>query len=149
FLYDNIMIEANIIHAAYMYGTTKLLFLGSSCIYPRLCPQPICEEYLLTGVLEETNEPYAIAKIAGIKLCQAYNKQYGTEFISAMPTNLFGPRDNFDFETSHVIPGLIAKMYHAKIMHQKTVTLWGTGTARREFLYVGDLARALIFLMDH
>lgn len=149
FIYDNLMIEANIIHAAYLYGTTKLLFLGSSCIYPRACPQPIKEEYLLSNILEETNEPYAIAKIAGIKLCQAYYKQYGAQFISCMPTNLYGPRDNFDFESSHVIPALIAKIYHAKINNIKTVTLWGTGTAQREFLYVDDLADALVFLMKN
>lgn len=149
FIYDNLMIEANIIHAAFMYGATKLLFLGSSCIYPRNCPQPIEEKYLLTGTLEETNEPYAIAKITGIKLCQAYFRQYGVHFISCMPTNLYGPRDNFNLETSHVVPALIAKMYQAKINNNPTMTVWGTGAARREFLYVDDLAQALIFLMHY
>lgn len=149
FIYDNLMIATNIIHAAYRYGATKLLFLGSSCIYPRNCPQPIREDYLLTGNLEQTNEPYAIAKIAGIKLCQSYMKQYGSNFIACMPTNLYGPRDNFDFETSHVIPALIAKIYHAKATDAPTVSLWGTGAARREFLYVEDLADALVFLMQN
>lgn len=149
FIYDNLMIEANLIHGAYLYGAKKLLFLGSSCIYPRNCPQPIKEKYLLTGILEETNESYAIAKIAGLKLCQAYTQQYGTNFISCMPTNLYGPRDNFNVETSHVIPALIAKMYHAKIKNNPSITLWGTGNARREFLYVDDLVSALAFLMQY
>lgn len=149
FLYDNLMIETNIIHAAHKHNVKKLLFLGSSCIYPRNCPQPICEEYLLTGPLEKTNEPYALAKIAGIKLCQAYNKEYGTKFISCMPTNLYGPGDNFNLETSHVLPALIAKMIFAQNHHDPTVKVWGTGKARREFLYVDDLADACIFLINH
>lgn len=149
FIYDNLMIEANVIHAAYMHNVTKLLFLGSSCIYPRLCAQPIKEEYLLTGELEQTNEPYAIAKIAGIKLCESYNRQYGTNFISCMPTNLYGPHDNFDLESSHVIPALIAKMHNAKIEKLDQVILWGTGKPQREFLFVDDLTEALIFLMDN
>lgn len=147
FLYDNLLIESNVIHAAYQYGVKKLLFLGSSCIYPRECPQPIKEEYLLTGPLEPTNEWYAIAKIAGLKLCQAYNKQYGTNFISCMPTNLYGPGDNFDLQTSHVIPALIAKIVTAHETQQPAVPIWGTGKALREFLYVDDLAQALVFLM--
>ena len=142
------MIEANVIHAAYKSKVKKLLFLGSSCIYPRDCPQPIKEQYLLTGPLELTNEPYAIAKIAGIKLCESYNLQYGTNFISCMPTNLYGPNDNFDLETSHVLPALIAKIYAAKKENKKTVTIWGSGRPRREFLYVDDLADACIFLMN-
>jgi len=149
FIYDNIAISFNIIHAAYKYGAKKLLFLGSSCIYPRSCPQPIKEEYLLTGELEKTNEPYAIAKITGIKLCQAYNRQYGTHFISVMPTNLYGPHDNFDIETSHVLPALIRKIYEAHINGDPTVTLWGSGRPYREFLYVDDLADACVFLMSH
>lgn len=149
FIYDNLMISANVIHAAYKYGVKKLLFLGSSCIYPRMCPQPIKEEYLLTGPLEWTNEPYALAKIAGIKLCQSYNKQYGTNFISCMPTNLYGIGDNFDLQNSHVIPGLIAKIHQAKMRGDRSVVLWGTGTSLREFLYVDDLAEACIFLMHH
>ncbi|MGE0009718.1 MAG: GDP-L-fucose synthase family protein [Candidatus Babeliales bacterium] len=149
FLYDNVMIEANVLHAAYVYGVTKLLFLGSSCIYPRECAQPINESYLLSGPLEHTNKPYALAKITGIALCESYNKQYGTHFISCMPTNLYGPRDNFDLETSHVIPALIAKICKAQHEQHKTVTVWGTGNALREFLYVEDLANALIFLMHN
>lgn len=149
FIYDNIMINANVIHAAYQHGVKKLLFLGSSCIYPRLCPQPMCEEYLLTGPLEKTNEPYAIAKIAGISLCQSYNRQYGTHFISCMPTNLYGPEDNFDLETSHVMPALIAKIYNAFITNERSVPIWGTGRALREFLYVDDLADAALFLMHN
>ena len=149
FMYDNIMINANVIHAAYQNNVKKLLFLGSSCIYPRLCPQPICEEYLLTGPLEKTNEPYAIAKIAGINLCQSYNRQYGTRFISCMPTNLYGPEDNFDLETSHVVPALIAKIYNAFITNACSVPIWGTGRALREFLYVDDLADAALFLMQN
>ena len=149
FIYSNLMIEANVIHAAYIYGVKKLLFLGSSCIYPRLAPQPIKEEYLLTGVLEPTNDAYAIAKIAGIKMCQAYNKQYKTNFISVMPTNLYGPNDNFDLASSHVLPALLRKFHEAKINQQPSVEIWGTGKPRREFLHVDDLAEACIFLMDH
>ena len=149
FIYSNLMIEANVIHAAYIYGVKKLLFLGSSCIYPRLAPQPIKEEYLLTGVLEPTNDAYAIAKIAGIKMCQAYNKQYKTNFISVMPTNLYGPNDNFDLASSHVLPAMIRKFHEAKINQQSSVEIWGTGKPRREFLHVDDLAEACIFLMDH
>jgi GDP-L-fucose synthase len=149
FLYDNLMIEANIIHAAARIGIEKLLFLGSSCIYPKLAKQPMTEGQLLTGPLEPTNEWYAIAKIAGIKLCQAYRKQHGCNFISAMPTNLYGPGDNYDLETSHVIPALIRKMHEAKIGGSAKVEIWGTGTPRREFLYVDDLADALVFLMKH
>lgn len=149
FLYDNLMIEANIIHAAYQHSVKKLLFLGSSCIYPRMCPQPMQEDHLLSGTLEKTNEPYAIAKIAGIKLCESYRRQYGCNFISCMPTNLYGPYDNFDPETSHVIPGLITKIDAAHRARKKTVTLWGTGAALREFLYIDDLAEALLFLMHH
>lgn len=148
FIYDNLMIEANVIKAAQRHGVKKLLFLGSSCIYPRLCPQPIKEEYLLTSELEPTNEWYAIAKITGIKLCQAFNKQYGTQFISCMPTNLYGPNDNFDLENSHVLPALIRKMHEAKENNAPSVTLWGTGTPMREFLHVDDLASACLFLMD-
>ncbi len=149
FIYDNLMIQANVINTAYRHGVKKLLFLGSSCIYPRDCSQPIREEYLLGGPLEQTNEPYAVAKIAGIKLCQAYNKQYGTQFISAMPTNLYGPGDTFDERASHVIPALILKMHRAKIEGRDQVNVWGTGTVRREFLFVDDLADALLFLMEH
>lgn len=149
FLYDNLLMSANIIHAAYKNGVTKLLFLGSSCIYPRICTQPITEDSLLTGELEKTNEPYAVAKIAGIKLCQAYNKQYGTRFISCMPTNLYGPGDNFDENNSHVLPALLAKIYKAKQAHANQVEIWGTGTPYREFLYVDDLADALLFLMNY
>lgn len=147
FIYQNLRIQLNVIESSRQVGVKKLLFLGSSCIYPKLVPQPIKEEYLLDGKLEETNEPYAIAKIAGIKLCQAYNRQYGTKFISAMPTNLYGINDNFDLNTSHVLPAIIRKMHDAKINNLDTVTLWGTGTPRREFLFVDDLAEALIFLM--
>lgn len=149
FLYDNLMIEAQTLHAAYTYGVKKLLFLGSSCIYPRECAQPIKEEYLMTGPLEKTNEPYALAKIAGIGLCQAYNRQYKTRFISCMPTNLYGPEDNFDPISSHVLPGMIAKMVHARDNNLLALELWGDGTPRREFLYVEDLAAALIFLMQN
>lgn len=149
FIYDNLAIELNVIRAAYKYGVKKLLFLGSSCIYPRECPQPMKEEYLLTAPLEKTNEWYAIAKIAGIKLCQAFNKQYGTNFIACMPTNLYGPYDNFDLETSHVLPALLRKIYTAKQNGEKTFEVWGTGTPRREFLHVDDLANALLFLMNH
>ena len=149
FIYQNLRIELNVIEASRQIGVKKLLFLGSSCIYPKLAPQPIKEEYLLDGKLEETNEPYAIAKIAGIKLCQAYNRQYGTKFISAMPTNLYGINDNFDLNTSHVLPAIIRKMHDAKAQNIDTVTLWGTGTPRREFLFVDDLAEASVFLMQH
>lgn len=148
FIYDNIMIASNVIHAAYKFGVKKLLNLGSSCIYPKLAPQPLREEYLLTDLLEPTNEPYAIAKIAAIKLCQFYNEQYGTNFISVMPTNLYGPHDNFDLKTAHVLPTLIRKFHEAKLLNKKYVTLWGTGTPYREFLYVDDLAQACIFLMQ-
>lgn len=148
FIYQNIMIAANVIHSSYRNGVRKLLNLGSSCIYPRRAPQPLKEEYLLTGELEPTNEPYAIAKIAAIKLCRYYNQQYGTNFISVMPTNLFGPNDNFDLETSHVLPALIRRFHEAKKLGKAEVTLWGTGTPRREFLYVDDLAGACVHLMD-
>ncbi len=149
FIYDNLMIETNIIHAAYKYGVKKLLFLGSSCIYPKLAPQPIKEEYLLTDVLEPTNEPYAIAKITGIELCKFYRKQYGCNFISVMPTNLYGINDNFDLNTSHVLPALIRKFHEAKIYQQKQVVIWGSGEPRREFMYVDDLSEAVIFLMNN
>lgn len=149
FMYDNLMISANVIHAAYVHHVKKLLFLGSSCIYPRNCPQPIKEEYLLTSQLESTNDAYALAKIAGIKLCQSYNKQYGTQFITCMPTNLYGPGDNFDLETSHVLPALLAKFYRAQQEGLPEVVVWGSGKPFREFLYVDDLARACIFLMHH
>ena len=148
FIYENLQIEANIIHAAYLNGVRKLLFLGSSCIYPRLAPQPIREEYLLTGPLEATNEPYAIAKIAGIKMCEAYRAQYGCNFISVMPTNLYGPNDNFNLQTSHVLPALIRRFHEAKINKQPSVEIWGTGTPRREFLHVDDLADACLYLMS-
>jgi GDP-L-fucose synthase len=148
FIYDNLMIEANLIHAAQQYGVTKLLFLGSSCIYPKLAPQPLREEYLFSGYLEPTNEAYAIAKIAGIKLCEYYREQYGCNFISAMPTNLYGPNDNYDLQKSHVIPALIRKFHEAKISGQESVTIWGTGTPLREFLYVDDLADACLYLMQ-
>jgi GDP-L-fucose synthase len=149
FLYDNLMIEANVIHAAYKSGVKKLLFLGSSCIYPKLAPQPLKEESLLTGLLEETNEPYAIAKIAGIKLCDAYRSQYGCNFISAMPTNLYGPNDNYDLKTSHVLPALIRKFHRAKAEKQPAVVLWGSGSPLREFMHVDDLADACLFLMQN
>lgn len=148
FIYENLMIEANLIHAAYKYGVEKLLFLGSSCIYPKLAPQPLKEEYLLTGPLEYTNEPYAIAKIAGIKLCESYYRQYGSNFISVMPTNLYGPFDNFDLKTSHVLPALIRKFHEAKISNAPEVEVWGTGSPKREFLYVEDLADAVYYTMD-
>jgi GDP-L-fucose synthase len=148
FIYQNLMMETNVIQAAYRSGVKKLLFLGSSCIYPRLCPQPIREEYLMTGPLEPTNEPYAMAKLAGISMCNAYRRQYGCNFISVMPTNLYGPGDNFDLETAHVLPALIRKFHEAKSAGRRTVTLWGSGTPRREFLYVDDLARACVFLMQ-
>ncbi len=149
FIYNNLRIQTNVIHASYVFNVKKLLFLGSSCIYPKLCPQPMKEEYLLSDYLEPTNEPYAIAKIAGIKMCQAYNRQYTTNFISAMPTNLYGPHDNFDLETSHVLPALIRKFHEAKMTGQKESVVWGTGTPRREFLHVDDLADACIFLMNN
>ena len=148
FIYQNLMIETNIIEAARRFNTKRLLFLGSSCIYPRDCPQPIKEEYLLSGYLESTNEPYAIAKIAGIKLCEAYNSQYGTDFVSVMPTNLYGPQDNFDLTTSHVLPALLRKFHEAKISNTKQVSVWGSGSPRREFLHVDDLADACIFVMN-
>ncbi|MGB5973343.1 MAG: GDP-L-fucose synthase [Nodosilinea sp.] len=148
FLYNNLMIEANLIDSAYRHGVKKLLFLGSSCIYPKLCPQPMREEYLLSGALEPTNEPYAIAKIAGLKLCENYCRQYGVSFISAMPTNLYGLNDNFDLANSHVLPALMRKFHEAKVKGEPTVTVWGTGTPLREFLYVDDLADALVFLMS-
>lgn len=147
FLYDNLMIEANLIHAAHQVGVEKLLFLGSSCIYPKLADQPLVEDALLTGALEPTNEPYAIAKIAGIKLCEAYRDQHGANFISAMPTNLYGPGDNYDLQNSHVVPALIRKFHEAKVNGDPTVTCWGTGSPRREFLHVDDLAEACLFLM--
>ena len=148
FIYDNLLIHATVVHAAHFYPVKKLLYLGSSCIYPRECPQPIREEYLLTGALEPTNEPYAIAKIAGIKLCQAYRRQYGSRFISAMPTNLYGPEDNFDLQSSHVLAALIRRFHEAKVAGQREVVVWGTGTPYREFLHVDDLARACVFLME-
>lgn len=148
FLYDNLMIHATVLHAAYRTGVEKLLYLGSSCIYPRDCPQPIREEYLLSGPLEKTNEAYAIAKIAGLKSCEAYRKQYGCHFISAMPTNLYGPNDNFDLASSHVVPALIRKFHEARVSGTSQVTVWGTGTPRREFLHVDDLADACLYLMD-
>ena len=147
FIYDNLMIQTNIIHQAYLHGVKKLLFLGSSCIYPKFSPQPMREEYLLDGKLEPTNEPYAVAKIAGIKMCQSYNRQYGTRFIAVMSTNLYGPGDNFDPKNSHVIPGLIRKFHEAKSAGAAEVVIWGTGTPRREFLYADDLADACLFLM--
>jgi GDP-L-fucose synthase len=148
FLYDNLMIQNNVIHHAYLNGVKKLMFLGSSCIYPKMAPQPLKEEYLLTGPLEYTNEPYAIAKIAGIKLCDAYRDQYGCNFISVMPTNLYGPNDNYDLNTSHVLPALLRKIHEAKENHQTEVVVWGTGKPRREFLHVDDLADACYFLMN-
>lgn len=147
FLYDNLMIEANVIHAAYVNNAKKMLFLGSSCIYPKLAPQPLREEYLLQGYLEHTNEPYAIAKIAGIKLCETYRDQYGCNFISAMPTNLYGPNDNYDLNNSHVLPALLRKFHEAAKARHQQVEIWGTGTPRREFLHVDDLADACLFLM--
>lgn len=149
FLYDNLMMESNVIHAAYLNKVKKLLFLGSSCIYPRMAPQPLKESYLLTGTLEYTNEPYAIAKIAGIKLCENYRLQYGCNFISVMPTNLYGPNDNYDLAKSHVLPALLRKIHTAKIKDIPTVEVWGSGTPLREFLHVDDLADACLFLMEH
>ncbi len=149
FIYDNLTIESNLIHQAYLHGVKKLLFLGSSCIYPKFAPQPMKEEYLLSGKLEPTNEPYAVAKIAGIEMCQAYNRQYGTCFISVMPTNLYGPGDNFDLLDSHVIPALMRRFHIARVSGASEVTVWGSGAPRREFLYVEDLAEACLFLMEH
>lgn len=149
FIYDNIMIQSNVIHAAYVNKVKKLMFLGSSCIYPKLAPQPLKEEYLLTGELESTNEPYAIAKIAGIKMCDAYRSQYGCNFISVMPTNLYGPNDNYDLNKSHVLPALIRKFHTAKVQGDPVVTIWGSGSPKREFLHADDLADACYFLMQH
>jgi GDP-L-fucose synthase len=149
FLYENLMIESNVIHQSYVHKVKKLLFLGSSCIYPKLAPQPLKEEYLLSGYLEETNEPYAIAKIAGIKLCENYRSQYGCDFISAMPTNLYGPNDDYDLNNSHVIPALIRKFYEAKENNSPTVVVWGSGKPLREFMHVDDLADACLFLMSN
>jgi GDP-L-fucose synthase len=149
FLFDNLMIQANVIHAAYEHGVKKLCFLGSSCIYPKLAPQPLKEEYLLTGLLEQTNEPYAIAKIAGIKLCESYRDQYGCNFISVMPTNLYGYGDNYHPENSHVLPALIRRFHEAKEAGLSEVVVWGTGTPKREFLFADDLAEACLFLMEH
>ncbi|MFA6099441.1 MAG: GDP-L-fucose synthase [Patescibacteria group bacterium] len=147
FIYENLQVQTNVIHAAWKNGVKKLLFLGSSCIYPRMCPQPIKEEYLMTGPLEETNDAYAMAKIAGIQMCQSYNAQYGTDFISVMPTNLYGQGDNFDLQNSHVLPAMLRKFHEAKVHHDSSVTLWGTGSPRREFLHVDDLADAVVYLM--
>jgi GDP-L-fucose synthase len=148
FIYQNLMIEANVVHAAWQAGIQRLLYLGSSCIYPRKCPQPIKEEYLLTGPLEQTNEPYAIAKIAGLKLCESYNRQYGTQYVSVMPTNLYGPNDNYDLNNSHVLPAMIRKAHEAKMSGSKQLVVWGSGKPMREFLYVDDLADACVFLME-
>ena len=148
FIYQNLAIETNVIHAAYQAGVTRLVFFGSSCIYPKNCPQPIEEEYLLSSPLESTNEPYAIAKIAGLKLCEAYNRQYGTKFVALMPTNLYGPNDNYDLRSSHVLPALIRKAHEAKLHGDSVLTVWGTGTPRREFLHVDDLAAATEFVLD-
>ena len=149
FIYENLMIQNNVIHAAYEHDVKKLLFLGSSCIYPKMAPQPIKEEYLLTGELEPTNEPYAIAKIAGLKMCESYKRQYGCEFISVMPTNLYGPNDNYDLNNSHVLPALLRKFHEAKINGKEVVEVWGTGKPKREFLHVDDLADAVFFLMQN
>ncbi len=149
FIYSNLAVQTNIIHASYVFNVKKLLFLGSSCIYPKHCLQPMKEEYLLSGYLEPTNEPYAIAKIAGIKMCESYNRQYGTHFISVIPTNLYGPNDNFDLETSHVLPAMIRKFYEAKAAGRKEVEVWGTGKPRREFLHVDDLSDACVYLMNN
>jgi GDP-L-fucose synthase len=149
FIYENLAIETNLIHGAYLAGIQRLCFLGSSCIYPRDCPQPIKEEYLLTGLLEPTNEPYAISKIAGIKMCESYNRQYGTQYVSAMPTNLYGLNDNYDLNTSHVLPALINKAHEAKLRGEKQLVVWGSGMPMREFLYVDDAADALIFMMEN
>jgi len=149
FIYSNIVVQSNVIHSSYLFGVKKLSFLGSSCIYPRDCPQPMKEEYLLSGYLEPTNEPYVVAKIAGIKMCQSYNRQYGTNYISVMPTNLYGPNDNFDLQNAHVLPALIRKFHEAKVADQKEVVVWGTGSPRREFLYIEDLADACVFFMNN
>jgi GDP-L-fucose synthase len=149
FIYDNMMIHATVVHAAHLFPVKRLLYLGSSCIYPRECPQPMKEEHLLSGPLESTNEPYAVAKIAGIKLCQAYRTQYGCDFISAMPTNLYGPHDNFSLTSSHVLPALIRRFHDAKLERRGEVVVWGTGTPRREFLHVDDLADACVYLVRH
>ncbi|MDN4619420.1 GDP-L-fucose synthase [Paenibacillus sp. PsM32] len=149
FIRDNLLIQTNVIDAAHFNGVKKLLFLGSTCIYPKFAPQPLKEEYLLTGELEPTNEPYAIAKIAGIKMCESYNRQYGSRFISAMPTNMYGPNDNFDLKSSHVLPALVRKIHEAKENNSPTVEIWGTGTPKREFLHADDLADACLFLMDN
>lgn len=149
FIYENLQIQNNIIHQSYLNGVKKLLFLGSVCIYPKFAPEPVKEEYLLTGILEPTNAPYALAKIAGIKMCQSYNRQYGTNYISVTPANLYGPHDNFDLEKSHVIPAMIRKFHEAKIKGDKEVVLWGSGNPRREFLYVDDMAEGCIFLMNN
>ncbi len=148
FIYENLVVEANIIHGAHLAGIGRLCFLGSSCIYPRDCPQPIKEEYLLTGPLEPTNEPYAIAKIAGIKLCESYNRQYGSQYVSVMPTNLYGPNDNYDLNNSHVLPALMRKAHEAKVRGDKELVVWGSGKPMREFLYVDDMADACVFLME-
>lgn len=148
FIYENIMIQSNIIHSSYATGVKKLMFLGSSCIYPKMAPQPLKEEYLLTGLLEPTNEPYAIAKIAGIKMCDAYRSQYGCDFISVMPTNLYGPNDNYDLQNAHVLPSLVRKFHEAKINKAPEVNIWGTGSPKREFLHADDLADACVFLMN-
>lgn len=149
FIYENIQIQNNVIHAAYKCGVKKLMFLGSSCIYPKMAPQPLKEDYLLTGLLEETNEPYAIAKISGIKMCEAYRDQYGCDFISVMPTNLYGPNDNYDLQNSHVLPAMIRKFHEAKLAGNAQVELWGTGSPMREFLHADDLAEACVFLMEN
>lgn len=149
FIYENLMIECNVIHSAHKYGAKKLLFLGSSCIYPKMAPQPLNEDALLSGFLEPTNEPYAVAKIAGIKLCENYRRQYGDDFISAMPTNLYGPNDNYDLQNSHVIPALLRKVHHAKVNNEPFVEIWGSGSPMREFLHVDDLAEACIHLMEN
>jgi GDP-L-fucose synthase len=148
FIYENIMIQSNIIHSSYATGVKKLMFLGSSCIYPKLAPQPLKEDYLLTGLLESTNEPYAIAKIAGIKMCDAYRSQYGCDFISVMPTNLYGPNDNYDLQNAHVLPSLVRKFHEAKINNIPEVSIWGSGSPKREFLHADDLADACVFLMN-
>lgn len=148
FIYENIMIQSNIIHSSYATGVKKLMFLGSSCIYPKMAPQPLKEEYLLTGLLEPTNEPYAIAKIAGIKMCDAYRSQYGCDFISVMPTNLYGPNDNYDLQNAHVLPSLVRKFHEAKVNNKPDVTIWGTGSPKREFLHADDLADACVYLMN-
>lgn len=149
FIYSNLVIATNVVHASYLYNVKKLIFLGSSCIYPKLAPQPIKEEYLLSSSLEQSNEAYAIAKIAGLKLCQHYNAQYQTNYVAVMPTNLYGPNDNYNLEDSHVLPAMLRKFHEAKINNRQTVTLWGSGQVKREFLYVDDLADALIFLMNN